>query len=117
MNEAMGLAISMSMTVGVAVHITAPAVTAMMVDMDVVAVGVAMNTSMVVPLRMNMNRGLVAIGQCRTGDHAGGESDRQRAVMIGPRRRCSQNSNEKRYEEECTHLVSSFCQTWKRYAA
>lgn len=113
----------MPMTMGVAVHMSAPAVTAVTVDVaamtvgvDPVAVRVAMNMRMAVPLRMNMNRGLVAIGQCDTGDYADRDPDRQRALVIAPRRRRGQNSNEKRCEEECTHLVSSFGEAWKPYA-
>ena len=120
LNEAVGLAVSMSMTVGVAMHMTAPAVIAMTVDMTamtvgVVAVSVAMNAGMAVPLRMNVDFGLVAINQCHTGDYADRNPDRQHALVIGPRRRRGQNSDEKRCEEESTHLVSCFCEAWKPY--
>ena len=90
----MTVGVAVRMIVGVAVHMTALPVTAMTVDVAAVAVGVAMNTGMAVPLHMNMDHGLVAIDRCRTGDHADRESDQQRAVVIGPRRRCGQNSNE-----------------------
>ena len=135
LDEAVGLAAPMPMTMGVAVHLTAPAVTAVTVDVtmvpvnvtmvvvdvaamtvDPVPVAVAMKLRLAVPLRMNADRGLVTIGQCDTGDYADRDPDRQRGLVIGPRRRCDQNSNEKRCEEECTHLVSSFREAWKPYA-
>ena len=125
----------MPITVGMAVHMTAPAVTAVTVDVtavavnvtmvvvdmaamtvDPVAVAVAMNMRLAVPLRMNVDRGLVTIGQCDTGDYADRNPDRQRGLVIGPRRRGGQNSDEKRCEEECAHLVSSFREAWKPYA-
>ena len=106
-------AIDPAMTVGVAVQRTAPAVAEVSVDIHpvplelaAVSVGVAMNAGMAVPLPMDMARGLVAIGQGPAGDYAHRDSDRQRAVVIGLRRRCGQNSNGKRSEQECTHLVS-----------
>ena len=104
------------MTVGMAVPMTAPAMAAMTVAVAAVTVGVTMNMRMAVPLRMTMDRGFVAIGQRHADHNADRDPDRQRAVVIGPRRRCGQNSNEKRYEEECAHPVSSFCHAGKPYA-
>ena len=124
----MGPAMSMPTpgTVGVAVHMSAPAVTAVTVDMAAVAVGVAMNmrmavgvamsTDMAVPLRMNTDRGFVAPGQRHTGDDPHRDADRQRAVVIGPRRRCGQKSDEERSEEDCAHPVPSFREARKPYA-
>ena len=126
MNEAMGLTMSTPVTVDVAVRMTAPAATAVTVDMAAVTVGMAMNmrmavhvamyTDMAVPLRMNTDRGLVAPGQRHTGDDADRDADRQRAVVIGPRRRCGQNSDEKRCEEDCAHPVPSFREARKPHA-
>ena len=115
MNRAMDLV--MSMTVGVAVQRTAPVVAAVTVGVPTVAVEVTpVSVGMAVPLPTNMNRGLVEIGQRHTGDYADRDSDRQRAVVIGPHRRCGQNSDEKRSQQECTHLLSPFREARGAYA-
>lgn len=86
MTMAVDVAMGMAVDVPMAVSVAAP-------GMAVAARGVA----------MNMDVGLVLVGQRHAGDHPNRDSDRQRFVLAGPSGSGRQHPDEKRSQKEQPH--------------